>query len=128
MQQSLNFQVEQSAFTSDHIREIEKFNKFEKEKAEEHFDAVALNYEQIYTRVGYPDPVKCAEWTKKVCETECLRPEQVKVLDFACGTGLVGKHLTENGFTNISGVDLSQKMLDEAQTKGVYSDLVKYQL
>ena len=75
MQTTLNFEIEQSSFTSAHIKEIEKFNKFDKEKAESHFDEVALNYEQIYTRVGYPDPAKCADWTKKVCDMECLRPE-----------------------------------------------------
>lgn len=71
----LDFNVEQSAFTKDHIREIEKFNKFEKEKAEQHFDEVATYYEQIYTRVGYLDPVKCSEWAVKVIDKEMLRPE-----------------------------------------------------
>tara|TARA_B110000305_G_C19045771_1_gene450359 strand:+ start:194 stop:298 length:105 start_codon:yes stop_codon:yes gene_type:complete len=34
MQTTLNFEIEQSSFTSAHIKEIEKFNKFDKEKAE----------------------------------------------------------------------------------------------
>jgi len=33
----------------------------------------------------------------------------------ACGTGLVGKYLSEKGFTNIYGVDASSEMLIQAK-------------
>ena len=42
----------------EHIREMEAYNKFDKDKLEEHYDKVALNYEQLYLRCGYPDPKK----------------------------------------------------------------------
>ena len=41
----------------------------------------------------------------------------------ACGTGLVGKYLKEAGYTNITGVDFSSKMLDEARNKNAYKSL-----
>jgi len=44
----------------------------------------------------------------------------VEVLDLGCGTGLVGQHLNERGFGNISGVDVSGNMLEEAAAKNVY--------
>ena len=44
-------------------------------------------------------------------------------MDFGCGTGLVGKYLHEDGFYNIVGLDASCGMLQEADQKGVYSQL-----
>ena len=37
--------------------------------------------------------------------------KDIKILDAGCGTGLVGLELKKNGFTNIDGVDFSQKIL-----------------
>ena len=39
------------------------------------------------------------------------------------GTGLIGKYLSEKGYKNIDGVDLSNEMLDIAKEKGIYSNL-----
>ena len=44
------------------------------------------------------------------------------VLDLACGTGAFGLKLRQN-FKKLSGVDISQKMLDEAQKTNVYNKL-----
>ena len=44
------------------------------------------------------------------------------VLDLACGTGTFGLKLKRN-FKVLSGVDISQKMLDEAQKTNVYDKL-----
>ena len=38
--------------------------------------------------------------------------KDIKILDAGCGTGLVGVELKKFGYTNIDGVDLSQKLLD----------------
>ena len=40
-----------------------------------------------------------------------IRPG-ARVLDVACGTGLIGKYLAEKGFKNISGCDISSNMLE----------------
>jgi len=39
----------------------------------------------------------------------------VEILDFGCGTGLVGQCLNEMGYSNISGIDASEKMLELAE-------------
>ncbi|MBR5130260.1 MAG: tetratricopeptide repeat protein [Alphaproteobacteria bacterium] len=44
------------------------------------------------------------------------------VLDLACGTGTFGLKLKQN-FNTLLGVDISQKMLDEAQKTSVYDKL-----
>lgn len=45
----------------EHIKEIEKCNGFVEADAKRHYDHVAANYDAIYDRIGYPDPVKVAE-------------------------------------------------------------------
>jgi len=47
------------------------------------------------------------------------------VLDFGCGTGLVGAHLSKLGVGAIDGADLSPEMLAMAKRKGVYRDLIE---
>jgi SAM-dependent methyltransferase len=49
-------------------------------------------------------------------------------MDFGCGTGLVGQNLKEAGFQNICGIDISPKMLEKAEEKGCYSQLVNLKL
>jgi len=44
------------------------------------------------------------------------------VLDLGCGTGLLGKELSEK-HKNITGVDISGKMLSKAKSLGVYQSL-----
>ena len=46
--------------------------------------------------------------------------ESMRILDAGCGTGIIGEHLRDYGFTNVDGLDPSEKMLDVAIEKGVY--------
>ena len=45
------------------------------------------------------------------------------IMDFGCGTGLVGEELAERGYTMIDGLDISAKMLEVARSKAVYRRL-----
>ncbi len=47
----------------------------------------------------------------------------VRVLDAGCGTGLVGAALTDAGFDDIHGVDLSEEMVEQASRRGIYQSL-----
>ena len=38
--------------------------------------------------------------------------KKINILDAGCGTGLVGKELKKYGYSNLTGVDFSQSMLD----------------
>tara|TARA_B100000959_G_C14868377_1_gene577282 strand:- start:406 stop:1035 length:630 start_codon:yes stop_codon:yes gene_type:complete len=51
----------------------------------------------------------------------------LKILDAGCGTGLVGIELKKFGYTNIDGVDLSQKLLGLVP-KGYYNKLEQVDL
>lgn len=70
-------------------------NKYKKDYASMHFDYLASNYEGMYLRMGYPDPKYVTNYVNKFAEKTKKDPSKVKVLDLACGTGLVGQYLSE---------------------------------
>ena len=78
--------------------------------------------------MGYPDPKYVAKQVTKIAEKNRQDPSQLKVLDLACGTGLVGQYLSEEGFQNIYGIDISANMLEECSNKGVYKELDQHTL
>jgi predicted TPR repeat methyltransferase len=55
-----------------------------------HFDKIALNYEGMYLKMGYPDPKYVANFVAKFAKKSGQNPQDAKIIDFACGTGLVG--------------------------------------
>lgn len=77
------------------------------------FDTFAETYEQTLKNINY-------RVVDKIFETSA--PLKGQILDLGCGTGLVGQKLksAENEFT---GIDLSQKMLDIARQKNIYTTL-----
>lgn len=87
-----------------------------------------MNYEAIYLRLGYPDPKKVAEKVDKYAKLKGINKDTCRILDVACGSGLIGKYLAERGFKNISGLDISPNMLDEASKKGVYDELIEHDI
>ena len=67
---------------------------------------------------GYSGPERTLFWLRHY-----LEPQDVRVLDAGCGTGLVGAALSEGGFTHVDGIDYSKAMLAEAAKKSVYRQL-----
>ena len=54
---------------------------------------------------------------------ELVGDRSCRVLDVACGTGLVGEHLAGLGYDCIDGADFSAEMLSRAAARKVYRDL-----
>ncbi|MGB5633971.1 MAG: methyltransferase domain-containing protein [Waterburya sp.] len=52
-----------------------------------------------------------------------LNNKNAAILDAGAGTGLVGQALAKQGYTNLTAVDLSEKMLNIAKEKQVYHAL-----
>lgn len=71
----------------------------------------------------YQQPKRCATAFKAVVD-QLDQP----ILDIGCGTGLSGLALKECGFSNISGCDLSQPMLEKARLTGCYQRLFETNL
>jgi SAM-dependent methyltransferase len=55
---------------------------------------------------------------------QCLQQRDLDIIDFGCGTGLVGEALREQGFVNVDGADISTGMLEQARAKQVYRHLL----
>lgn len=49
-------------------------------------------------------------------------PAGAKILDAGAGTGLVGEALGRLGYQDLHAMDISEGMLDQARSKGVYQD------
>eukprot|EP00349_Pseudokeronopsis_sp_Brazil_P004190 CAMPEP_0202965590 /NCGR_PEP_ID=MMETSP1396-20130829/9510_1 /ASSEMBLY_ACC=CAM_ASM_000872 /TAXON_ID= /ORGANISM="Pseudokeronopsis sp., Strain Brazil" /LENGTH=278 /DNA_ID=CAMNT_0049688349 /DNA_START=239 /DNA_END=1075 /DNA_ORIENTATION=- len=109
--------------TEAHKAEMLKHKEYKKEHLVEQYNETAENYEQIYLRVGFNDPQKCAELA---FEAISENKETAKILDVGCGTGLVGKYLGEFGVVNIDGIDGSSGMLAKANEKQVYKSLQEF--
>mmetsp|Transcript_24697 Transcript_24697/g.21864 ORF Transcript_24697/g.21864 Transcript_24697/m.21864 type:complete len:126 (+) Transcript_24697:168-545(+) len=81
---------------------------------------MAKNYEKDITTAGWPDP----EVVAKSLDMLDLGKE-IKILDFGCGTGLLGYNLKALGYKNVTGLDASDEMLKKAQEKDSYIKLDK---
>ena len=57
-----------------------------------------------------------------------LPNRESSIVDVGCGTGLVGKELVNQGFSNIDGYDISPKMLKIALLSKVYRNLKEIDL
>jgi len=54
----------------------------------------------------------------------CANRRDVNILDVGAGTGLIGKRLHTEGFTNLDAMDPSQEMLKAARKTGVYKNYI----
>lgn len=74
--------------------------------------------EHLKSEFGYISPgVAAAELAQG------LQQRDLEIIDFGCGTGLVGEALREQGFDNVDGADISTGMLERARAKQVYRNL-----
>jgi 2-polyprenyl-3-methyl-5-hydroxy-6-metoxy-1,4-benzoquinol methylase len=88
--------------------------------AEEQFTEVAPWYDELMAAVPYHD------WVRYVEElVEYFGHHAGKVLDLACGTGRVSSILAERGYS-VVGVDASQPMIHQAQSKDIEGDVRFY--
>lgn len=78
------------------------------------FDHFADNYELVLKRIGYRTPRELRNLTGDVKGT---------LVDLGCGTGLVGVAYQAAG-TRLIGVDISEKILEQARSKQLYQELI----
>ncbi len=90
------------------------------EKSAEIYDGWSEDYEQHMQGVGYAHPAIVASMLARL-----LPATDEPVLDAGTGTGILGEILTAVGYSNLSGFDASDGMLEHAKTKNIYQDLQK---
>lgn len=84
-----------------------------KEQVTQMFDTISDNYDGLNRVISFGIDVK---WRKRV--VNLLKKKQPKnILDIATGTGDLAINLLKTGATNITGLDISQGMLDVGKKK-----------
>ncbi|MGK0183039.1 MAG: putative TPR repeat methyltransferase [Halioglobus sp.] len=83
------------------------------------FNSNAESFESKLNALEYQAPQKLFEFIQKF-----LSKDSYDILDLGCGTGLSGKAF-ESMASSITGVDLSPRMLEKSQEKGVYQELIE---
>ena len=87
-----------------------------------HYDHYAAKYDGMQEMSGFNDPY----WLTKVAIEKLATPGSVmtlpdaRIMDFGCGTGLMGIELKKAGYKNIYGLDGSPQMLEIADGKNCY--------
>ncbi|KAA1297095.1 MAG: methyltransferase domain-containing protein, partial [SAR202 cluster bacterium] len=84
----------------------------------ERYDEWARDYDNDLSEFfGWIAPETASQYLAKHVD------QDADVLDAGAGTGLVGEALSELGFNQLTAMDLSKGMLEEADTKNVYKKL-----
>ena len=82
------------------------------------FDQHAERFDEVLVeRLGYRVP-----WQMRRLLEECAPGPYARLIDLGCGTGLVGSALSGLA-AHVTGVDLSEAMLDRAFDRGIYDEL-----
>ena len=86
-------------------------------------------YDDFLTLINFCDPQYVSDVIAKAAPAEedtemsyglLKLARDAKVFDMAQGTGVMGRLLTEQGFTNIDGADASLQFVNTAQNSGWY--------
>ena len=94
------------------------WKKEEQNDVEDFFKNRAHYYDRQMEGI-YNGPKVAAQALSKL-----IKGKSKRILDIAAGTGLVGKALSEQGFTNITALDRNEEMLKQSALKKVYSKLI----
>ena len=91
------------------------------------FDAFADDFENVLDGLDYAVPSLMGKTLENLAKNVKLK--KMKILDAGCGTGLCGEYLKKYArFRGLDGVDLSEKMLDVARKKKIYTHLYNQDL
>ena len=83
------------------------------------YDEWSQDYDSdLLDELGYISPDVAAEALAGE-----LEQRDIEIIDYGCGTGLVGEALSRQGFIIIDGLDISEGMLAQAAGKQVYRHL-----
>ena len=109
-----------------------------KESLEEHkdkeviYDKWAETYDSYVSEINYHGPSNLAKEVFDYFESNDGYRNHIKLLDFGCGTGLLGQEMTKlltNTYDfSIDGIDISDKMIQQSKNKNIYSHIWKLDL
>ena len=83
-------------------------------------------YEELYAKMEYRGPTTGTNIL--IQHLTQLFGRECKILDLGAGTGMCGEILKNYGYSNITALDLSEQMLEEAKKKNIYNKFVEKDL
>ncbi|KAI6647365.1 Methyltransferase [Oopsacas minuta] len=86
----------------------------------------AKEYEDITTKLEYRGPTIGTRIFIKFLEQ--MFSKECNILDLGAGTGICGELLKSAGYINMTAIDLSVSMLEQAKKKGIYKAVVQKDL
>jgi predicted TPR repeat methyltransferase len=90
----------------------------------------ADTYEEYVKNLNYLGPKNVAENFKDYIST--FNNNNFKILDFGCGTGLLGQEIYQNLIGNyhfeIDGIDISENMIQKCREKNIYRNIIEINL
>jgi len=88
------------------------------------YNEQADDYDVIYSNWDWRAPEECVKKLLNALKETGRSMDQIKILDCGCGTGWCGVSLRKMGFKGfLQGIDISEKSLDKASSKGIYNTL-----
>ena len=96
--------------------EAETYAKTNDANINELYDKMSQSdYEQFLVHINFTEPYHLRD-----AIVNLGLKQDVKILDFGCGTGIVGYLLKDFGYTNIYGLDASEKFIKMINSNGIY--------
>ena len=90
------------------------------------YDNWASSYDTYVKSLNYTGPKEIVN--KLITYLENTNGKQ-NILDFGCGTGLVGEELIKHNFNILlDGIDVSDKMIEIAESKKIYNNIYNINL
>jgi predicted TPR repeat methyltransferase len=88
------------------------------------YDSWAEDYERRVLSWGYATPAVVSWFFGRYVQPS----DGAAVLDAGAGTGIMGDVLSPLGYHDLTAIDISERMLDFARSKGLYKDLRQMEL
>ena len=106
--------------------ELHQLSMLENTNKSDIYDKWSTNYDEYVKECQYNGPRELVQRLKVLLAFNGVKKEsnKIKVLDFGCGTGLVGEEIKKSNLILIlHGIDISNKMLEKAKEKKRYHQL-----
>jgi predicted TPR repeat methyltransferase len=107
---------------SEHLQSA--FDAKSSQEAAEVYDSWAEDYERRVLSWGYATPAVVSWFFGRHVQPS----DGAAVLDAGAGTGIMGDVLSPLGYHDLTAIDISERMLDFARSKGHYKDLRQMEL
>ena len=87
------------------------------------------NYDKYVSEKKYVGPREIVKKLQSMILDFKVRENKIQVLDFGCGTGLVGQEIVNQGLDcEVDGIDISLGMVEKAREKNCYRDLWEWNI